>query len=138
VKSNETESAATDSRPGQESGTENSSTSLPASTADQTPQTIRFGDVAIATNESSTPDRSSRLSAADALKAIEQILRTEAWYDSTIERIVAVLSNYDKSARLSAADEQRLYRIRKDRANKFMVSVTDVDFLLELLERLSR
>lgn len=42
------------------------------------------------------------------------------------------------SSPLSAADEQRLWRIRKDRANRFMVSVTDVDFLLEIVERLSR
>jgi hypothetical protein len=42
----------------------------------------------------------------------------------------------DRSSRLSGADGQRLYRIRKDRANKFMVSVTDVDFLLEIIERM--
>lgn len=39
------------------------------------------------------------------------------------------------SSRLSDADEQRLYRIRKDRANRFMVSAPDVDFLCELLGR---
>jgi hypothetical protein len=44
----------------------------------------------------------------------------------------------DRSSPLSAADEQRLYRIRKDRTNRFMVSVTDVDFLLEMLERLGQ
>jgi hypothetical protein len=42
------------------------------------------------------------------------------------------------SSPLSADDERRLARIRKDRANRFMVAVTDVDFLLEILERLSR
>ncbi len=39
-----------------------------------------------------------------------------------------------RSFPLSADEAQRLYRIRKDRANRFMVSVADVDFLLELLE----
>ncbi len=40
-----------------------------------------------------------------------------------------------RSSPLSADEAQRLYRIRKDRANRFMVSVADVDFMLELLER---
>lgn len=44
----------------------------------------------------------------------------------------------DRSSPLSADEEQKLARIRKDRANRFMVSVTDVDFLLEILERLNR
>jgi hypothetical protein len=43
-----------------------------------------------------------------------------------------------RSSRLNVADEQRLWRIRKDRANRFMVSAPDVDFLLEILERLDR
>jgi hypothetical protein len=44
----------------------------------------------------------------------------------------------DRSSPLSADEEQRLYRIRKDRANRFMVSAPDVDFLLEIVERLRR
>jgi hypothetical protein len=43
-----------------------------------------------------------------------------------------------RSSPLSADEEQRLYRIRKDRANRFMVAVTDVDFLLEVIERLNQ
>lgn len=39
---------------------------------------------------------------------------------------------------VSADEERRLYRIQKDRANGFMVSVTDVDFLLDVIERHSR
>ncbi len=42
-----------------------------------------------------------------------------------------------RSSLVSAEEERRLYRIQKDRTNRFMVSVTDVDFLLEILERLS-
>ena len=42
------------------------------------------------------------------------------------------------SSRLSVPAEQRLYRIKKDRANRFMVSVVDVDFLLEVIEELNR
>jgi hypothetical protein len=45
-------------------------------------------------------------------------------------------STADRNSPLSVADEQRLWRIRRDRANRFMVSAPDVDFLLELLERL--
>jgi hypothetical protein len=41
-----------------------------------------------------------------------------------------------RSSLVSADEERRPYRIRKDRANRFRVSVTDVDFLLEILERL--
>jgi hypothetical protein len=40
-----------------------------------------------------------------------------------------------RSSPLSADEAQRLYRIRKDRANRFMVSAVDVDFLLEVIER---
>ena len=43
-----------------------------------------------------------------------------------------------RSSPLSADEAQRLARIRKDRANRFMVSAPDVDFLLEILERLER
>jgi hypothetical protein len=43
----------------------------------------------------------------------------------------------DRSLHLSGDEEQRLARIRKDRANRFMVSVTDVDFLLEIVDRVN-
>ena len=44
----------------------------------------------------------------------------------------------DRSSPLSVPDEQRLYRIQQDREKGFMVSGVDVDFLLEVVERLSR
>ena len=44
----------------------------------------------------------------------------------------------DHSLRLSEEEERKLSRIRKDRANRFMVSAPDVDFLLEILERLNQ
>lgn len=37
--------------------------------------------------------------------------------------------------RLSEDDKTRLARIAKDRANRFMISMNDVDFLLDLLTR---
>ena len=40
-----------------------------------------------------------------------------------------------RSLPLSAADEQRLYRIRQDLEKGFMASVCDVEFLLEVIER---
>lgn len=39
---------------------------------------------------------------------------------------------------LSDDEKQKLWRIARDRANRFMVSVTDVDFLLDVIVRLSR
>lgn len=44
----------------------------------------------------------------------------------------------DRSSLLSAAEEKNLARIAKERRNGFMVSAVDVDFLLEILERLNR
>ena len=43
-----------------------------------------------------------------------------------------------RSSPLSDADEKRLFRIARDRANRFMVSAPDVDFLLDVILRLSR
>jgi hypothetical protein len=43
-----------------------------------------------------------------------------------------------RSSRLNVADEQRLYRIAQDREKGFMVTGCDVDFLLEMVEELSR
>jgi hypothetical protein len=43
-----------------------------------------------------------------------------------------------RSSPLSANEEKWLGRIRKDRANRFMVSAVDVDFLIQIVERLSR
>lgn len=41
------------------------------------------------------------------------------------------------SSRLSEADEKNLERIRKERRNGFMVSLADVDFLLNVIRRLT-
>ena len=43
-----------------------------------------------------------------------------------------------RSFPLSADEEQKLARIARDRANRFMVSAVDVDFLLDVIVRLSR
>lgn len=41
------------------------------------------------------------------------------------------------NSRLSAEEQKQLARIARDRANRWMISVPDVDFLLELIWRLS-
>ncbi len=43
-----------------------------------------------------------------------------------------------RSFPLSADEEQHLARIARDRANRFMVAAPDVDFLLDVIVRLSR
>jgi hypothetical protein len=43
----------------------------------------------------------------------------------------------DPSSPISADEGQRLARIARDRANRFMVSGPDVDFLLDVLARLN-
>jgi hypothetical protein len=42
------------------------------------------------------------------------------------------------SSLLNEKEQRWLQRIRTDRANRFMVAVTDVDFLLEVIERLEQ
>jgi hypothetical protein len=44
----------------------------------------------------------------------------------------------DRSLLLSDAEQKRLFRIARDRANRFMVAAPDVDFLLDVIARLSR
>jgi hypothetical protein len=65
----------------------------------------------------------------------ETTLRTAS--SGAVENVIASATP-GPSSRLSAEEERTLARIRKDRANRFMVSVCDVDFLLEIVERLNR
>lgn len=69
-------------------------------------------------------------SAADAQEATRKRIRAGVAATATATSCTA-----DRNSPLSADEERRLYRIRKDRANRFMVSAVDVDFLLELLGR---
>ena len=93
------ENVAANSRLGQVGITENSPTSSPAPTEDQTTQLILNGPAGRVIDQSATPDRSSLLSADEA---------------------------------------RTLARIARDRANRFMVSSTDVDFLLDVIARMNR
>ena len=43
-----------------------------------------------------------------------------------------------RSLPLSDEERKRLWRIARDRGNRFMVSAVDVDFLLDVIVRLSR
>ena len=97
MKLNSTENAATNSPRGRDGDTENSCTSLPVRTAGVIPLKTASGDVTTATSASSTPDRNSLLSAAEA---------------------------------------QNLARIARERREGWMVSVADVDFLLDVIGRM--
>ena len=44
----------------------------------------------------------------------------------------------DRSSLLSADEARTLARIARDRANRFMVSAVDVDFLLDVIARMNR
>jgi len=71
--------------------------------------------------------------------AAEELEATKKAMSSGVAATATAIScTLDRSSPLSADDEQRLYRIKKDRANRFMVSAPDVDFLLELIERFGR
>jgi hypothetical protein len=97
VKKSETESAATDSRDGMGSSTENFRTGS-MEPIEMTVKPVSSGVAANAT-EPATPARSSLL---------------------------------------SDEERKRLFRIARDRENRFMVSAVDVDFLLDVIVRLSR
>lgn len=71
--------------------------------------------------------------AADVPAVIPQKIRC-----GVVDPVTGTNSTSGPSSPLSADDERRLARIRKDQANRFMVSAPDVDFLLEILERLSQ
>lgn len=68
--------------------------------------------------------------------AAEQVAIPQKIRSGVVDPVTGKDCTSAPSSPLSADDERRLARIRKDRANRFMVAVTDVDFLLEILERL--
>jgi hypothetical protein len=51
---------------------------------------------------------------------------------------VTTLATPARSLPLSDEERKRLFRIARDRGNRFMVSAVDVDFLLDVIVRLSR
>jgi len=51
---------------------------------------------------------------------------------------VTTLATPARSLPLSDEERKRLFRIACDRGNRFMVSAVDVDFLLDVIVRLSR
>lgn len=141
MKKSETESAATDSPRGTDCNTENSATGStePIETIPRTELSGVVGRVI----PLATPARSSPLSDADAvrtLRAINRVLRTDTGYDTCIERIEAIMAEHEHElpSPLSGDEEKQLARIARDRANRFMVASSDVDFLLDVIVRLSR
>lgn len=128
------ESDATGLRRGTDCSTANSPTASMEPDA-TTPPAESSGVVANATKDA-TQDRSSRHN-ADSDKWVCYECR-----DGLCERCVGVPCQCEcpdpHAAAKRADEEQKLARIRKDRANRFMVSAVDVDFLLQILERLNR
>lgn len=53
-------------------------------------------------------------------------------------RVIDQSATPDRSSLLSADEAQRLARIARDRANRFMVSGPDVDMLLDIITRFSK
>lgn len=73
------------------------------------------------------------LSAADAQDQTRLRIRA-----GVAETATASSCTVAHSSPLSADEKSRLWRIARDRANGFMVSAPDVDFLLDVIVRLSR
>ena len=144
AKSSGTGSAAISSPRGTDDSTVSLSTSSPAPTEEAILSKTASGDVAekmAATPGETTQACSLESNAASVLKRIRHVLRTDGGYDTCSDRIDVIVEEYERELpppRLSVDEAQKLYRIRKDRANRFMASVTDVDFLLEIVERLSQ
>ena len=57
---------------------------------------------------------------------------------SGVVESVTASATPDRSSLLSADEAQRLARIARDRANRFMVSGPDVDMLLDIITRFSK
>jgi hypothetical protein len=88
-----------------------------------------------ATNSPPGTDSTTASCLTNATEPIETIPRTE--FSGVVGRVIP-LATPDRNSPLSADEAQRLARIARDRANHFMVSGPDVDFLLDLFTRLSR
>jgi hypothetical protein len=80
---------------------------------------------------------STESSATKSTEHIETIPKTEL--SGVVGRVIPLDTPARNSLRVLNAEEQtRLWRISRDRANRFMVSAVDVDFLLDVIVRLSR
>ena len=88
-----------------------------------------------ATSSRHGTDCSTENSVTGSTEPIETTPRTEL--SGVVGRVIP-LATPARSSRMSGDEEKRLYRIARDRANRFMVSVSDVDFMLEILARLNR
>jgi len=130
------EKDVTNSRHGMDIDMETCRTASTAPTA-TTPKPESSGVAASATSDA-TPDHSSRRN--DETQGDKWICYE--CKDGLCERCVGVPCQCDcpdpHTAARRADEAHKLYRIRKDRANRFMVSAVDVDFLLEVIERLSQ
>ena len=134
MKSSGQENAVTNSRHGQESDTANSSTESPAPTAEATRLKIVSGDAAEKTAVTAgeiIPVRSSPLSEEYKIGEYKGV----EFYNPPISPEEAKHAQQLKAKQLSADEAQRLARIARDRANRFMVAAPDVDFLLDVITR---
>jgi len=81
-------------------------------------------------------------SATKSTEHIETIPKTESSgvVDPAMQRAIQDrnLRRAEVRNQLSDEERKRLWRIARDRGNRFMVSAVDVDFLLDVIVRLSR
>jgi hypothetical protein len=88
-----------------------------------------------ATDSPHGTDSNMENSATGSTEPIEMIPRTEL--SGVVGRVIP-LATPARSLPLSDEERKRLWRIARDRANRFMIAAPDVDFLLEIVERLGR
>ena len=71
-------------------------------------------------------------------KSTELIEMTRAPESYGVARSATEPATPARSLPLSDEERKRLFRIARDRGNRFMVAAPDVDFLLDVIVRLSR
>ena len=136
MKLNGTESAATGSRPETESAKATSCTSEPKPSSAMTRSHSPSGDATSATCEEITPappgpSLKEEIHALRAWIAEKGLTLPEDWQEHLTEI-------RHGPAPLSSEDAVRLAMIRRNRRNNHMPSFPEYDFLLELVERLTR
>ena len=91
--------------------------------------------------ESAATDSRDGTGSSTESSAIASMVRSETIQPTTSFGVVATATASATPARslpLSDEERKRLFRIARDRGNRFMVSAVDVDFLLDVIVRLSR
>ena len=91
--------------------------------------------------ESAATDSPDGMGSSTANFLTESTERIETTVKPVLSGVAAnatVSATRARSLPLSDEERKRLFRIARDRGNRFMVSAVDVDFLLDVIVRLSR